>query len=91
MVTVFGDDTRAASTAFAADLRTAGVRTELYMLDKQIGKQMTYADKKRIPLVAVLGSQEIADGTVKLKRLADGEEVTVNRAEAPAKISELLS
>jgi len=90
MVTVFGDDTRAASTAFAADLRTAGVRTELYMLDKQIGKQMTYADKKRIPLVAVLGSQEIADGTVKLKRLADGEEVTIARAAAPAKISELL-
>ncbi len=91
LVTVFGDDTRAASTAFASVLRAAGVRTELYMLDKQIGKQMTYADKKRIPLVAVLGSQEIADGTVKLKRLADGQEVTVSRAEASAKISELLS
>ncbi len=91
LVTVFGDDTRAAATRFTADLRAAGVRTELYMLDKPIGKQMTYADKKRIPLVAVLGTQEIADGTVKLKRLTDGEEVTVDRAAAHAKITELLS
>jgi len=91
LVTVFGDDTRAAATRFTADLRAAGVRTELYMLDKPIGKQMTYADKKRIPLVAVLGTQEIADGTVKLKRLTDGEEVTVDRAAAPAKITELLA
>ncbi len=91
LVTVFGDDTRAAATRFTADLRAAGVRTELYMLDKPIGKQMTYADKKRIPLVAVLGTQEIADGTVKLKRLTDGEEVTVDRAAAHAKITELLA
>jgi len=90
LVTVFGADTRAAATGFASELRAAGVRTELSMLDKPIGKQMTYADKKGIPLVAVLGTQEIADGTVKLKRLADGEEVTIARAAAPAKISELL-
>jgi len=90
LVTVFGNDTRAAATGFASELRAAGVRTELSMLDKPIGKQMTYADKKGIPLVAVLGTQEIADGTVKLKRLADGEEVTIARAAAPAKISELL-
>ncbi len=90
LVTVFGADTRAAATGFASELRAAGVRTELSMLEKPIGKQMTYADKKGVPLVAVLGTQEIADGTVKLKRLADGEEVTVSRAAAPAKIAELL-
>lgn len=90
MVTVFGADTRDASTRLAADLRAAGIRTELYMLDKPIGKQINYADKKQVPVVALLGAQEIADGTVKLKRLADGQEVTVARAAAAAKIWELL-
>lgn len=90
MVTVLGDDTRAESTRLTAELRAAGVRTELYMLDKPLGKQITYADKKRIPIVAVLGTQEIDDGTIKLKRLSDGEEVTVNRAAAAATIAALL-
>lgn len=90
LVTVFGDDTRAAATALTADLRAAGVRSELYMLDKGIGKQINYADKKGIPIVALLGADEIAGGMVKLKRLSDGQEITVERAAAAAKVGELL-
>ena len=52
---------------------------------------LSRASPKFVRRLFELEVTEIADGTVKLKRLADGEEVTVNRAEAPAKISELLS
>jgi histidyl-tRNA synthetase len=90
MVTVFGDETRAAATALTADLRASGVRTELYLLDKNVGKQIGYADKKGIPLVALLGPDEIAQGMVKFKRLKDGEEVTVARTEAAAEVQNLL-
>jgi len=90
LVTVFGDETRAASTALAAELRAGGVRTELYLQDKNVGKQINYADKKGIPLVALLGSDEIAQGTVKFKRLRDGEEVTVPRAVAVEAVNRLL-
>jgi histidyl-tRNA synthetase len=90
LVTVFGDETRGQSFRLASELRAAGVRTEVYLQDKGVGKQITYADKKRIPLVALLGSDEIAQGTVKLKRLRDGVEVTVPRAEAAAKARELV-
>jgi histidyl-tRNA synthetase len=90
MVTVFGDDTRAAATKLTADLRAGGVCTELYLQDKNVGKQLNYADKKGIPLVALLGPDEIAQGAVKFKRLKDGEEVTVPRAEAVAAINQLL-
>ncbi|MEP7292739.1 MAG: histidine--tRNA ligase, partial [Chloroflexota bacterium] len=82
MVTVFGEETRAASTQLAAELRAAGVNTELYLQDKNVGKQLNYADKKQIPIVALLGSDEISRGEVKLKRLRDGAEVTVARAGA---------
>ncbi len=91
LVTVFDTVTRPQATRLAADLRAAGVATELYLQDKNVGKQMGYADKKGIPVVALLGPDEIAAGTVKLKRLRDGEEVTVPRAEAAARIRALLT
>lgn len=90
LVAVFDESTRSASTALAAELRAAGVNTELYLQDKNLGKQFNYADKKGIPLVAVLGPEEVAAGVVKLKRLSDGSEVTVARAELPDKIRALL-
>ncbi|HVU13155.1 MAG TPA: histidine--tRNA ligase, partial [Phototrophicaceae bacterium] len=90
LVTVFGDDTRAESTKLAAELRAGGVNTELYLQDKNVGKQINYADKKGIPLVALLGSEEIAQGMVKFKRLRDGEEVTVGRAGAADAVRGLL-
>ncbi len=91
LVTVFGDETRASSTGLAAELRAAGVRTELYLQDKNVGKQLNYADKKGIPLVALLGSDEVAQGMVKFKRLRDGEEVTVPRAGAAEAVRTLLT
>lgn len=90
LVTVFNPESRAASTRLAADLRRAGIRTELYMEDKGLGKQFNYADKKGIPLVAILGPEETAQGMVKLKRLTDGQEVSVAAAAAAAEAQGLL-
>ncbi len=55
LVTVFSPETRNASLALASALRREGVHTELYMQDKPVGKQITYADKKGVPLIAILG------------------------------------
>jgi histidyl-tRNA synthetase len=90
LVTVFGDETRSHAGGLAADLRVNGINTELYMQDTKIGKQFSYADKKRIPLVAIAGPDEIAQGLVKLKRLRDGLEMTVARGEVVTKARELL-
>lgn len=90
LVTLFGEDTRSYSGALATDLRTNGIRTELFMQDTKLGKQFSYADKKGIPLVATAGPDEIAGGMVKLKRLRDGVEISVPRGELAAKALELL-
>lgn len=90
MVAVFNEETRAASAKLAASLRTGGVRTELYMQDKNLGKQFDYANKKGIPLVAVLGPEEVAQGVVKLKRLGDGSETVVPQADVATKAREIL-
>jgi histidyl-tRNA synthetase len=90
LVTVFNPETAKEAERLAAELRRADVRTELYMLDRQIGKQIGYADKKGIPVVALLGPDEIASGSVKLKRLKDGQEVSVGRGDAAEAVIRLL-
>ena len=89
-VAVFGPDTRSQATALTAELRAADIATELALTDKGVGKQIGAADKKGVPVVALLGADEIAAGVVKLKRLRDGQEVTVPRGEAAQAARALL-
>ncbi|MBC8098574.1 MAG: histidine--tRNA ligase, partial [Armatimonadetes bacterium] len=91
LVTVFDDTSRAYATALTAQLRAAGVRSEMYLQDAKLAKQFSHADKKGIPLVAIAGPDEIAGGMVKLKRLRDGLEVSVPQVDAAPKIVELLA
>ncbi len=90
LVAVFDDATRPAATRLAADLRAAGLNTELALDGRGLGKQFQYADRRGIPLVALQGPDEVAQGVVKLKRLADGVEVSVPRAEVPARAREMV-
>ena len=77
LVTVFDRETRKISIKIANQLRDAGINTELYFEPRKLGRQINYADKKGIPIVAIAGPDEIDAGAVKLRRLADGEERTV--------------
>jgi len=60
------------------------------MEGKKLGKQFGHADKKQIPLVAVMGPDEVAAGKVSVKRLADGHEVQVDRTQVASTIADLL-
>jgi len=92
LVTVFNDEMRDEAAKLAMRLRKAGIRAELYMTDSRLklGKQFGHADKKSIPIVAVMGPDEAANDEVSLKRLSNGEEVKVKRGEAADKVRELL-
>lgn len=92
MVTVFNDETLVDSMKLAQDLRIAGLRVETYLDSrKSFGKQIGYADGKSIPVIAILGPDEIKNGTVNLKRLADGEERSVAREDAAQEIKKLIA
>ena len=60
-------------------LRNAGISAELYPHKAKLKKQMTYANNKHIPFVALAGSQEIEDGVFTLKDMASGEQETVEK------------
>ena len=68
----------------ASELRSRGVRAELYPEPDKLGKQMKYAASKSIPFAAILGGDELARGEVMIKNLTSGEQVSVARAEVPA-------
>lgn len=89
LVTAFDDTTKRESAQLAAELRAAGINTELFMEKKKLGKQFAHADKKGIPLVAVLGPDEIANNVVKVRRLADGEEITADRRKVADAVASL--
>jgi len=73
--------------AFATELRKAGLRVELYPETptgdgKKVGdKQFKYAAARGIPCVAVIGADELANGTVTVKNMTTGEQKTIARAE----------
>jgi histidyl-tRNA synthetase len=91
LVTVFDEETQAEALKLANRLRNSGIRTEAYLNPKRaIGRQVQYADRKGVPIVAFLGSDEVAQGIVKLKRLSDGHEVVTPRADAPQTVRALL-
>ncbi|WP_022923880.1 histidine--tRNA ligase [Serinicoccus marinus] len=67
--------------ALASQLRHGGINTEAVLDGGKLGKQLRYADRAGIRFVAILGQQEVADGTVTLKDLRRQDQFTVPRDE----------
>jgi len=58
-------------------LRDDGVNTELYPDAAKMKKQLSYADAKKIPYVALIGSEEIKTGEITIKNMGSGEQSKV--------------
>jgi histidyl-tRNA synthetase len=70
MVAVFDAADMPHAMRVAGSLRGSGLRVLVYPDADKIGKQIKYADSLGIPFVAILGSDEIANGTLTVKHLA---------------------
>ena len=77
----FGDDELRFAMKVAADLRNQGRRVEVYPEAVKMKKQMAYADAKHIPYVAIIGSNELAEGKLMLKNMLTGEQHLLSPAE----------
>ncbi len=76
----FGQAEAAYCLPVLAKVRAAGVRAEIYPDSAKMKKQMSYANAKNIPFVAIAGETEMNDGKFTLKNMLTGEQhaVTVN-------------
>ena len=74
----------------AANLRAAGIATEVYPDAVKLGKQLQYADRKGFPIALIAGERELNAGECQIKVLASGESTTVPLAgDATAVIAEI--
>jgi histidyl-tRNA synthetase len=69
-----------------AKVRAAGISAEIYPDSAKMKKQMTYANAKQIPFVAIVGENEMAEGKVNLKNMTTGEQTMVTPDELAAKL-----
>jgi histidyl-tRNA synthetase len=80
MVTIWNEDSINESIALAQELRSNGLRVDLYPEADKVGKQFKYASSRGIRFVAVLGDDERARGEVAIKDMRTGEQRSVSRA-----------
>lgn len=66
----------------ANTFRKEGINTEVYMNDKKMKAKFKYADKLKIPYVAIIGEDELKENKVSLKNLVTGKQDTINIQEA---------
>lgn len=64
-----------------AKAREAGIRTEIFPDAAKMKKQMSYANAKLIPFVALAGENEINEGKYTLKNMSTGEQQLVTAEE----------
>lgn len=84
----FGEKETAYVLPMVAAARKAGIRTEMYPDSVKMKKQMSYANAKQIPFVALAGDNEMAEGKVMLKNMTTGEQQLVTSEELIKNITE---
>ena len=72
-----GDEESAFAFGIMQKLRSSGVACELYHEPVKINKQFTYAEKKNIPFVIIIGSKEIEEKNCQVKNLSTGVQEVV--------------
>ena len=70
----FGETETAYCLPIASAARQAGICTEIYPDAVKMKKQMSYANAKHIPFVALAGESEMAAGKITLKNMVTGEQ-----------------
>ncbi len=77
----FGQCEAAFCLSILAQVRAAGIRAEIYPDNSKMKKQMSYANAKNIPFVALVGENEMSEGKVTLKDMTTGEQRLVTPEE----------
>jgi len=72
----FGDQEALFCMKAIAELRKDGIKSELYPEATKLKKQLNYADKREIPFVVIVGSQEVEKQVFTLKNMISGEQTS---------------
>lgn len=82
----FGSAETAYVLPILAKVREAGIRAEIFPDASKMKKQMSYANAKAIPFVAIAGENEMQEGKLTLKNMTTGEQHLVTPDELIATV-----
>jgi len=80
-VVAFGEGAAIAGERLAAELRDAGVSTTMPLEERPLKAQLKMADRAGAAYAAIVGPGELERGSVRLRRMDDGSEEDVLRAD----------
>jgi histidyl-tRNA synthetase len=86
LFTNFGGEEERYSLKILDLFRSEGIRSEIYLENAKMKKQFAYADEKKIPFVAIIGSEEMQNHSISLKEMNTGEQTTLVIEEVIKKI-----
>ena len=78
----FGGEEERVSLRLAKNLREAGIACEVYPESAKMKKQMEYANRRAVPWVVIVGSDELASGRATVKNMATGVQEAVTQETA---------
>ena len=91
LITTFEESSKSISIQIATELREAGYRVEWYPEPVRLQRQLKYADRNEIPLVVIIGPDEMESDKVSLKDMVSGEQNTFSRSDLLSRIKNQLS
>jgi len=87
LVTFFDEQTRNFGLKILAELRNKDISSEIYPDLAKLKKQLGYANRKGIPYVIVIGSEEMETGKLSLKKMDTGDQYSLELAEVIKKLN----
>ncbi|MDJ1484733.1 histidine--tRNA ligase [Cytophagaceae bacterium YF14B1] len=78
LITYFDKEAFTYALPILTKVREAGINAELYPDISKMKKQLDYADRKKVPFVVIIGSNEIATGKLALKNMTTGEQKSLS-------------
>ena len=77
----FGKEEELAALKVMQQLRQADIACEIYPESAKMKKQMEYANRRGVPYVVIIGSDELAEGAATLKNMTTGDQTKVAQTE----------
>ncbi len=77
----FGEAEAKAAFKLVLNLRSKGIRADIYPNAAKVGKQFKYADKRGVPRVILIGDEELKAGKFTVREMKSGEQSTFSTAQ----------
>ncbi|MEM7551551.1 MAG: histidine--tRNA ligase [Bacteroidota bacterium] len=81
LVTVFSEEVMPFALKILSELRSNGIKSEVFPEATKMKKQFSYANNNNIPYVLTIGPEEVKKDTISLKEMESGKQTSIPQIE----------